>query len=66
MHIKMAHPLAGKGEVDLIANPIRYSATPVEYRKAPPCLGQQSEEVLREILGLDRAAIAELRRNAVI
>jgi len=66
MHIKMAHPLAGKGEVDLIANPIRYSATPVEYRKAPPCLGQQSEEVLRELLGLDQAAIAELHRNAVI
>ena len=31
-----------------------------------PCLGQQSEEVLRELLGLDQAAIAELRRNTVI
>jgi crotonobetainyl-CoA:carnitine CoA-transferase CaiB-like acyl-CoA transferase len=66
MRIKMAHPLAAKGEVDLIANPIRYSTTPVAYRKAPPCLGQQSEEVLRELLGLDQATIAELRRNAVI
>jgi crotonobetainyl-CoA:carnitine CoA-transferase CaiB-like acyl-CoA transferase len=66
MHIKIAHPLAGKGEVDLIANPIRYSTTPVEYRKAPPWLGQHSEEVLRELLDLDQAAIAELRRNAVI
>ena len=66
MLIKMVHPLAGKGEIDLIANPIRYSTTPVEYRKAPPCLGQQSEEILRELLGLDQAAIAELRRNAVI
>jgi crotonobetainyl-CoA:carnitine CoA-transferase CaiB-like acyl-CoA transferase len=66
MRIKMAHPLAAKCEVDLIANPIRYSTTPVAYRKAPPCLGQQSEEVLRELLGLDQATIAELRRNAVI
>jgi crotonobetainyl-CoA:carnitine CoA-transferase CaiB-like acyl-CoA transferase len=66
MRIKMAHPLAGTGEIDLIANPIRYSATPIDYRLAPPFLGQHSEEVLREILGMDETSIAELRRAQVI
>src|SRR5215470_14799767 len=63
MRLAMPHPLAGSGEVDLIASPIRLSATPVAYRRAPPYLGQHSEEVLGELLGLDAAAIAELRRE---
>jgi crotonobetainyl-CoA:carnitine CoA-transferase CaiB-like acyl-CoA transferase len=66
MRIKMPHPLAGKGEVDLIANPLRLSATPVAYRQAPPFLGQHSEEILRELLGLDQVGIAVLRREGAI
>ncbi|HKF63774.1 MAG TPA: CaiB/BaiF CoA-transferase family protein [Dongiaceae bacterium] len=66
MRLSMPHALAGKGTVDLIANPIRFSATPVAYRQAPPFLGQHSEEVLRELLGLDEAGIAQLRRDGAI
>ena len=66
MQIKMAHPLAGVGEVDLIANPIRYSVTPVEYRLAPPFLGQHSEEILKEVLDMDGSSIADLRSGGVI
>ncbi len=66
MQISMPHPLAGKGDVDLIGNPIRFSATPVAYDRAPPYLGQHTEEVLAELLGLDAAGIAELRRTGVV
>jgi crotonobetainyl-CoA:carnitine CoA-transferase CaiB-like acyl-CoA transferase len=49
MRIEMPHPLAEK--VALVANPIRFGASPVTYRNAPPTLGQHTDEVLRDWLG---------------
>jgi crotonobetainyl-CoA:carnitine CoA-transferase CaiB-like acyl-CoA transferase len=66
MRIAMPHPLAGKGAVDLIGNPIKLSQTPVDYRRAPPVLGEHTEEVLRELLDMADAEIQSLRRAAVI
>jgi crotonobetainyl-CoA:carnitine CoA-transferase CaiB-like acyl-CoA transferase len=45
---------------------MRFSATPVEYKLAPPLLGQQTEEILRGLLGLEDAAIAKLRAEGTI
>lgn len=50
VRIKMPHTLAG--EVALVANPIRLSATPVQYHRPPPLLGEHTEEVLAEWLAL--------------
>ncbi|MCM5572213.1 CoA transferase [Burkholderiaceae bacterium FT117] len=58
------HPLAGTAR--LIASPLRFSETPVEYAKAPPVLGQHSEEILQQELGLSADEIAALRANKVI
>ncbi len=41
--ITLPHPLGG--EIPLVANPIRLSETPIEYRLAPPMLGQHTSEV---------------------
>jgi len=49
----------------LVASPMRFSETPVEYRLAPPVLGQHTEEVLRG-LGKSDAEIARLRGAGVI
>jgi len=49
----------------LVASPMRFSETPVEYRLAPPALGQHTEEVLRG-LGKSDAEIARLRGAGVI
>jgi len=46
--IRMAHPLAG--EMDLVANPIRLSRTPVDYRRPPPLLGEHNSEVFADWL----------------
>ena len=51
MQIRMPHPLAGE-DVRLVGSPIRLSRTPVSYRRAPPTLGQHTDEVLAEVLDL--------------
>lgn len=65
MVVRMEHKSAPE-PIALLANPIKYSATPVEYRRAPPTLGQHTDEVLREMLGLDTAEIAALRTAGVV
>ena len=52
--------------VSVLANPVRLSRTPADYRLPPPTLGEHTDEVLRERLGLDAGRIAELRMAGVI
>ena len=63
--LRMAHPVAGSGAVDLIANPIRFSETEVTYRTAPPTVGQHTGEALAEA-GFSAEEIAALARAGVI
>jgi crotonobetainyl-CoA:carnitine CoA-transferase CaiB-like acyl-CoA transferase len=64
MVVTMPHPR--RGELPLLANPIRLSGTPVQYRMRPPALGEHTDEVLREVLGCDDARIAALRAAGVV
>jgi crotonobetainyl-CoA:carnitine CoA-transferase CaiB-like acyl-CoA transferase len=66
MRIALPHPQSAKGDVDLIGNPIKYSATPVDYRRAPPYLGQHTDEVLAELLKLSTAEITALRDQKIV
>jgi crotonobetainyl-CoA:carnitine CoA-transferase CaiB-like acyl-CoA transferase len=52
--------------VRLAANPVRMSATPPTTRAAPPLLGQDTDAVLRELLGASDAEIARWRETGVI
>ena len=61
---EMAH---GSGAtVKVIANPVRLSETPPEYRTPPPMLGEHTDEVLRGRLGMSEAELAALREKGVI
>ncbi|PHN22685.1 CaiB/BaiF CoA transferase family protein [Pseudomonas sp. ICMP 561] len=60
----LPHALAGS--VPQVASPIRLSATPVEYRHAPPLLGEHTGEVLERVLGLPTAEVVRLRRGGVL
>jgi glutaryl-CoA transferase len=64
VRIELEHPVAGT--LPLVASPMRFSATPVEHRLAPPVLGQHTDEVLRGLLRLGDAEIARLRADGVI
>jgi crotonobetainyl-CoA:carnitine CoA-transferase CaiB-like acyl-CoA transferase len=64
MRIDLPHVLAEK--VALVANPIRLGASPVSYRSAPPTLGQHTDEVLAQWLGLRGSDVEALRRSQVI
>jgi crotonobetainyl-CoA:carnitine CoA-transferase CaiB-like acyl-CoA transferase len=44
---QLPHPLAGTAPI--IASPMRFSATPVEYRASAPLLGQHNEEILASV-----------------
>jgi crotonobetainyl-CoA:carnitine CoA-transferase CaiB-like acyl-CoA transferase len=65
MEIALDHPLTA-APVHLIASPIKMSETPASYRYAPPVLGQHSDEILAELLGLSEDEIAALRERGVV
>jgi crotonobetainyl-CoA:carnitine CoA-transferase CaiB-like acyl-CoA transferase len=54
------------GPVPGVANPIKYSRTPIEYRKAPPALGEDTEAVLTRLLGKAQDEVAELRQRGIV
>ena len=54
------------GTLPLVASPLHLSATPVTHDVPPPRLGQHTEEILRERLGMSVADVARLRADGVI
>jgi crotonobetainyl-CoA:carnitine CoA-transferase CaiB-like acyl-CoA transferase len=52
--------------VPSVANPVAFAATPVAYERAPPLLGEHTDEVLREWLGYSDERIAALRQESAI
>jgi formyl-CoA transferase len=62
--VEIPHELAGK--VPQVASPMRFSDTPIEYRAAPPTLGQHNEYVLADLLGMHADEIEQLRRTNVV
>jgi crotonobetainyl-CoA:carnitine CoA-transferase CaiB-like acyl-CoA transferase len=62
--VSLQHPV--KGEIRTAASPMRFSASPVEYRLPPPLIGEHTEQVLREWLKMSDGRIDELRGAKVI
>ncbi|MBO6769810.1 MULTISPECIES: CaiB/BaiF CoA-transferase family protein [unclassified Thalassospira] len=58
------HPTAGT--VPTVGNPIRFSKTPIADEKAPPMLGQHSDEILRKVADLSDDQIAKLRDAGIV
>ena len=64
LRIDMPNSLGGT--TPQVASPLRLSATPVEYRNAPPLLGEHTDTVLQRLLQLSTEQVAALRRAGVL
>jgi len=62
--VEMNHPRAGK--VKMVGAPVRLSKTPGSVRTPAPMLGEHTDEVLRDLLGLSKGEIADLRSAGVL
>ena len=54
------------GEINLLGSPLKLSETPGEVRRAPPVLGEDTDQVLREVLGYEDSAISALQAAGVV
>jgi len=64
--VEMPHAQADGGKVKVIANPVRLSETPADYRITAPMLGEHTQSVLSGLLGMGEAEITALREGGVI
>jgi crotonobetainyl-CoA:carnitine CoA-transferase CaiB-like acyl-CoA transferase len=61
---KLVHP--SDDGLATVANPVHFSASPVDYRQAPPLLGEHTNEVLSDWLSYSDQAIDQLRETGTI
>jgi formyl-CoA transferase len=64
--IRIDLPHSTAGTVPLVGMPIRMSGSGPAYQRPPPLLGEHTDEVLRELAGLDEAAIADCRGRGIV
>ena len=61
--VDVPHP--ERGGFKTIGCPLRLSDSPVEVESSP-LLGEHTEEILAEVMGLDKAAVAKLRDDGAV
>lgn len=66
MRVTMADPASPTGTQDVVGNPVKFSKTPVDYRRPPPGLGEHTDEVLAELLEMTENECAALKAKGVI
>jgi crotonobetainyl-CoA:carnitine CoA-transferase CaiB-like acyl-CoA transferase len=64
VQLELDHPRYGA--VPSVANPIRFSDTPIQYKSAPPVLGANTREILAGLLKKSGAEIDVLAQAGVI
>ena len=62
MLVDMPHPQ--REHLKVIGSPIKMSRTPIEYKRAPPTLGQHTDEILSRILS--KQTLDELKSKGIV
>ena len=61
---EVEHPVCGS--MKLVNTPVKFSESNPSIRTPPPLLGQHTDEVLRDIVGMSESDISALRQNGVV
>jgi len=64
MVAEVEHPTCGP--MKLVNTPVKYSHSEPSIRTPPPTLGQHTDEVLTEVLGMSSADIQSLKKDGVV
>jgi crotonobetainyl-CoA:carnitine CoA-transferase CaiB-like acyl-CoA transferase len=64
MAVEVDHPTAGR--VRLPGIPVKFAGTPARIQGPPPLLGEHTDEVLRDVLGLSDSTVAALRAEGAV
>ena len=61
---EIEHPTCGP--MKLVNTPVKYSYSEPSIRTPPPLLGQHTDEILRDIVGMDESEIEDLKTEGVV
>ncbi len=64
--LRIELPHGDGSKVAMVRNPLKFSATPLQYTQAAPVLGQHTAQVLGEVLAVDDAQLQALQAQGVI
>ncbi|KAI7602623.1 hypothetical protein KC319_g22254, partial [Hortaea werneckii] len=64
MVTEVEHPSCGP--MKLLSPPVKFSESKPSIRSAPPTLGQHTQEVLTEVLGMSADDVEKLRTDGVV
>ncbi|KKA17844.1 Alpha methylacyl-CoA racemase [Rasamsonia emersonii CBS 393.64] len=61
---EIEHPVCGP--IKVLSPPVKYSSATPSIRSPPPMLGEHTDEILREVVGLSEERVQELRERGVV
>ena len=66
MQMAIEHPANANAKVPLVANPIRFTEHPIRYDRPTPLLGEHTQEVLQQVLGMSEESLHALQHEGIV
>ena len=66
MKITMPHKKSKKSKIELLGSPLNFSESPIRYKKSPPTLGEDTNQILKKFLNLQDKELKKLKQKKII